>query len=353
MTLVGVLETGEEIYIERTMDDVLFTGADGDTYLSMKEEGIDPENEKKFALDGIKSLELATLNPAFLIEYDLLVKNDEEEVEEEVPEEPDPSKEADFTPDELKKEEPKESVKKKVKESLHPFSHHNLSIEYDKDHERWNLIGYNEKEGYFSTLFVFDEEEEAKKAGMDIANVIPGVTYIGKREDTGYRNESVKKNEAKLGVDYVKSLKDALKKAREALKLKDYEAAADALDDVKDDADDAARAARKMKRDADNKEEDGTNKEVTVEKRKFEGNTISDVLLKAGLSQENVNAIKKGYEGILWDSPVEEFFGDFYGRDIVAKVKAVLAGKYQPWDSKLLNIDKKIVDSIYYMSKKY
>ena len=174
MILVGTLVDGEEIYISREMDDVLFTGADGDTYLSMKEEGIEPENEKKFALDGIKSLELATLNPAFLIEYDLLVKTEGDEDEEiPEPEEPDASKEAEFAPEPEKEERPSESVIK----------------------------------------------------------------------------------EAKMGVDYVKSLKDALKKAREALKLKDYEAAAEALEDVADDATDAAKAAKKMKRDADNKEE--------------------------------------------------------------------------------------------------
>jgi len=115
MVLVGTLVDGEEIYISREMDDVLFTGADGDTYLSMKEEGIDPENEKKFALDGIKSLELATLNPAFLIEYDLLVKTEADE-EDEIPEpeEPDASKEAEFAPEPKKDiERPSESVKKK------------------------------------------------------------------------------------------------------------------------------------------------------------------------------------------------------------------------------------------------
>ena len=177
MILVGTLTDGEEIYISRELDDVLFTGADGDTYLSMKEEGIEPEEEKKFALDGIKSLELATLNPAFLIEYDLLVKTEEEEDDEiPEPEEPDASEEADFSP------EPKKEIEKP--------------------------------------------------------------------------SESVRKiKEAKMGVDYVKSLKDALKKAREALKAHDWEAASAALEDVADDATDAAKAAKKMKRDADNKEE--------------------------------------------------------------------------------------------------
>ena len=212
MTLVGVLETGEEIYIERTMDDVLFTGADGDTYLSMKEEGIDPENEKKFALDGIKSLELATLNPAFLIEYDLLVKNDEEEVEEEVPEEPDPSKEADFTPDELKKEEPKESVSRK--------------------------------------------------------------------------------DEAKFGVDYSKSLKVSLKKAQGLVKDKQYPEAAEEFDNVADDATDAAKALRKMKRDADSKEE--KEKEAPVKK---EGE-IKESIDVDDLSAEQIQAIVDNCESV-------------------------------------------------------
>ena len=243
MILVGTLVDGEEIYISREMDDVLFTGADGDTYLSMKEEGILPEEEKKFALDGIKSLELATLNPAFLIEYDLLVKDEEEEEVEEIDVEPDPSKEADFTPDELKKEEPKESVKRKqLKESkLNEIATKKLFIKVasiikaEKDAAVKDRLASK-----FISIFKadnprFDTERFNKACGLSDSS------------------ESIK--EARMGVDYIKSLKAALKKAREALKIKDYEAAAEALEDVKDDADDAARAAKKMKRDADNKEE--------------------------------------------------------------------------------------------------
>jgi gas vesicle protein len=78
--------------------------------------------------------------------------------------------------------------------------------------------------------------------------------------DTENQITSLKKNprgvdEAKMGVDYVKSVKSTIKQAVAALKSKDYDAAAEALEDVADDAGDGARAARKMKRAADAKEE--------------------------------------------------------------------------------------------------
>ena len=242
MVLVGTLVDGEEIYISREMDDVLFTGADGDTYLSMKEEGIDPENEKKFALDGIKSLELATLNPAFLIEYDLLVKTEDDEDEEiPEPEEPDASKEAEFAPEPKQEERPSESVKRKqLKES------------------KVNEIAT--KQLFIKVAAIIKAEKDAAVKDRLAKKFISIFKADNSRFDTERFNkacgisESVK-NEAKMGVDYVKSLNDALKKAREALKLKDYEAAAEALEDVADDATDAAKAAKKMKRDADNKEE--------------------------------------------------------------------------------------------------
>lgn len=71
-------------------------------------------------------------------------------------------------------------------------------------------------------------------------------------------------DEAKMGVDYVKSVKSTIKLAVAALKDKDYDAAAAALEDVADDAGDGARAARKMKRAADAKEEKGKIKEAKM-----------------------------------------------------------------------------------------
>jgi len=86
---------------------------------------------------------------------------------------------------------------------------------------------------------------------------------IGKRKEKGEKcpNES-KTDEARMGVDYVKGVKKELKIATDALKDKDYDAAAKALEDVADDAADAAKAAKKMKREADAKAEDEKNKEV-------------------------------------------------------------------------------------------
>ena len=246
MVLVGTLVDGEEIYISREMDDVLFTGADGDTYLSMKEEGIDPENEKKFALDGIKSLELATLNPAFLIEYDLLVKTEADE-EDEIPEpeEPDASKEAEFAPEPKKDiERPSESVKKKKNEELEGNAVQEIDAIAEKADQIINSTLIHDK------LIIKGVETTAGELAQEIKDLANSIRLTLRHAPAA---ESV--TEAKMGVDYVKSLKDALKKAREALKLKDYEAAAEALEDVADDATDAAKAAKKMKRDADNKEE--------------------------------------------------------------------------------------------------
>jgi hypothetical protein len=62
-----------------------------------------------------------------------------------------------------------------------------------------------------------------------------------------------KTDEAKMGVDYVRSAKGSMKSASTALKGKDYDEAAKHLEDVADDAADAAKAARKMKRDAEAK----------------------------------------------------------------------------------------------------
>lgn len=75
-----------------------------------------------------------------------------------------------------------------------------------------------------------------------------------------------KVSEAKMSVDYMRSITTACKKAKQAMKDGDYEAAKSALEDVADDATDAAKATTKMKREADQKAE--AEKEKTSEARK-------------------------------------------------------------------------------------
>jgi len=61
--------------------------------------------------------------------------------------------------------------------------------------------------------------------------------------------------EARMGVDYMKSMRSAMKTAKQALKDKDYEGASKALEDCADDATDAAKAVKKMEREDKAKEE--------------------------------------------------------------------------------------------------
>jgi hypothetical protein len=78
-----------------------------------------------------------------------------------------------------------------------------------------------------------------------------------------------KTDESKMGVDYVKSAKASMKGATGALKDKDFETAAQHLDDVADDAQDAAKACRKMDRERDRKdaEDKAKEKEKTKESK--------------------------------------------------------------------------------------
>lgn len=91
--------------------------------------------------------------------------------------------------------------------------------------------------------------------------------------------EEVSVEEAKMGVDYVRSVKGAVKIATQALRDKDYEAASKALEDVADDASDAARAAKKMKREIDAKAE----AEETSESKIKETEDIKQMYRNAGL----------------------------------------------------------------------
>lgn len=74
---------------------------------------------------------------------------------------------------------------------------------------------------------------------------------------------SKKANEAKMGVDYMKGVKTSTKKAAQALKDKDYDEVAAALEDVADDASDGAKAAKKMKREFDAKAAEEKEKEAS------------------------------------------------------------------------------------------
>lgn len=106
-----------------------------------------------------------------------------------------------------------------------------------------------------------DDPAVAQEIAMDHLTEDPEYyTHLRKMEmdaknGKGFAKESKETNEARMGVDYIKGVKSSVKTAIQALKDKDYEAAAKALEDVADDAGDAAKAAKKMKREVDAKEE--------------------------------------------------------------------------------------------------
>ncbi len=113
---------------------------------------------------------------------------------------------------------------------------------------------------------IADDAEDAAKA-------------IKKVDREATRKEDVK--EAKIGIDYLKAMTTAVKSAKKALKDKDYQKAAEALEEVADDATDAAKAAQKgvrndgRKHDADSlkasevvEEEEVVTKEDEVEETK-------------------------------------------------------------------------------------
>lgn len=114
-----------------------------------------------------------------------------------------------------------------------------------------------------------DDPAVAQEIAMDHLTEDPEYyTHLRKMEmdaknGKGFAKESKETNEARMGVDYIKGVKSSVKTAIQALKDKDYEGAAKALEDVADDAGDAAKAAKKMKREVDAKEE--ASKEETEE----------------------------------------------------------------------------------------
>ena len=64
-------------------------------------------------------------------------------------------------------------------------------------------------------------------------------------------------------------------------------------------------------------------------------NTIANVMIQFGATEELVEAIKKGYEGLYWDQPVEDFMEDFFGPDVLRKAALAAKGKYTAWDDAL------------------
>lgn len=103
----------------------------------------------------------------------------------------------------------------------------------------------------------------------------------------------VKVDEAKMGVDYMRTIKKVVKDASKLLKNKDYEGAAAALEVIADDATDAARAAKKMKREDDAKAE--AEKEKTEESKVDETEEIRYNVRKNP---------EKGWD--VWDTQREE-----------------------------------------------
>lgn len=106
-----------------------------------------------------------------------------------------------------------------------------------------------------------------------------------KRADDAKKDKKVK--EARMGVDYVKSAKSAIKVAVAALKDKDYEAAAAALEDVEDDAKDGAKAARKMKKAADAK---GKEVEAETNEAKDDEKSTDGTIKKSDTDADKWNA---------------------------------------------------------------
>lgn len=108
-----------------------------------------------------------------------------------------------------------------------------------------------------------------------------------------------KVKEARMGIDYLKRVKSIIKTAVAALKAKKYDEAATALDDAADDAGDGARAAKKMKRDDDRKAEAAAEKEKEVEEAKDE--VSEDGTIKKSdtdADKWNAKAIKKQRESL-------------------------------------------------------
>lgn len=109
-----------------------------------------------------------------------------------------------------------------------------------------------------------------------------------------------KTNEARMGVDYLKRIKTAIKAAVAALKAKKYDEAATALEDAADDAGDGARAAKKMKRDDDIKVAAAAEKEKEVEEAKDEETSDDGTIKKSDTDADKWNAktMKKQRESL-------------------------------------------------------
>ena len=118
--------------------------------------------------------------------------------------------------------------------------------------------------------------------------------------------EVTKLGENKMGVDSVKDVKAGIKQVTAALKDKDYEAAAKALDDVADDAAHGAKSARKMKRANDTKADDDKKK---AEEAKVEEDEVGRELSK-DLDKETdkaiIDAMKSAGEEKVEEETVDE-----------------------------------------------
>lgn len=64
---------------------------------------------------------------------------------------------------------------------------------------------------------------------------------------------------------------------------------------------------------------------------------ISEQLFQNGASQKFVNALKKGYEGDLWNASAVAFKQSKLGYEILLKAAMVLDGEYPEWSQDLLH----------------
>jgi len=153
-----------------------------------------------------------------------------------------------------------------------------VEVEESKMKEKKDTVIYKDREWVPYTVWDPDRRKEIladlKKEGIeaipDPENKGAGVlVHVSSREKAkGYFGESkIQTNEAKMGIDYMRSLKTAVRAASNALKVKDYEEAARALEDVADDAADAAKASKKMNRDAKAKDEKDTEEKESVDEK--------------------------------------------------------------------------------------
>lgn len=62
---------------------------------------------------------------------------------------------------------------------------------------------------------------------------------------------------------------------------------------------------------------------------------IAEQLFQNGASQKFVNALKKGYEGDLWNASAVAFKQSKLGYEILLKAAMVLDGRYPAWNDGL------------------